>query len=378
MRPEGPLNLDPPSATLCGYEYSSRRILTGAELQRDASGSASYGKILEHAFNSPIIVRDYMQFGVLTQKFKTNTLVVYCDPAKEPARYQQVLRCLVRARQELPIRLAPDAAGEVQRRADDVLFVVSTCPSLLPVAKLHEPGVQALFVTPQENVVDLLSTRLAKLAKIEGLSKEEFLKKALNAEKEFEYAETDDDRERNKKDTSKMIYNPERFVMPKMYHTKDFEVISDPEKLVAFVKGAVEGGLPLYWETERVPKVKHSQKVCGEDLEKRVLEDARSDALLLVSHPVKAKNGRLAERFEEFARREKRPDLLVGRYKGVNESASFKSPERLPAVLYFRRQGAEPKEVIKMEDVEDLLIKGTTDEDVNEALLLFLRSCQRS
>ena len=378
VRPAGPLNQDASSATLCGYEYSSRRILTGAELQSDVSGSASYGKILEHAFNSPIIVRDYMQFGVLTQKFKTNTLVVFCDPAKEPVRYQQVIRSMVRARQQLPIRLAPDASGEVQRRQDDVLFVVSTGPNLMPVAKLHEPGVQALFVTPQENVVDLLSTTLTKLTKIEGVSKEEFLRKALNAEKEFEYAETDDDRERNKKDTAKMIYNPERFVMPKMYHTSDFDgVISDPDKLVAFVKGAVEGALPLYWETERLPKLKHSQKVCGEDLEKRVLENPASDALLLVSHPVKAKNGKLAERFEEFARREKREDLLVGRYKGVNESASFKSPEKLPAVLYFRRQGAEPKEVIKMEDVEDLLIKGNSDEDVNEALLQFLRTCQR-
>jgi hypothetical protein len=39
------------------------------------------------------------------------------------------------------------------------------------------------------------------LEKVEGLSKEEYLGKALNGEKEFGYLETDDDRERNRKDT---------------------------------------------------------------------------------------------------------------------------------------------------------------------------------
>ena len=64
----------------------------------DVSGSVSYAKILEQAFNSPIVVKDYMQFAVLSQKFKTNTLVIYCDPEKDPAFYQRALRTLVRAR----------------------------------------------------------------------------------------------------------------------------------------------------------------------------------------------------------------------------------------------------------------------------------------
>ena len=180
-----------------------------------------------------------------------------------------------------------------------------------------------------------------------------------------------------------MIYSPERFVMPRMHHTADRATLTDPERLAEWVKAAVLGQLPVYWESERAPKAKYSQKVVGEDFEKRVLESPK-DALLLVSHPVKAKNGRLPERFEEFARREKATDLLIGRYNGVNESQSFKSPERLPAVLYFRRlldaQGqptGEPKEVQVLEDINDLLLRGSTDEDVQAALLEFLNKCRK-
>ena len=58
--------------------------------------------------------------------------------------------------------------------------------------------------------------------------------------------------------------------MPRMHHTMDKEILTNPEKLVDFVKSAVLGQLPLYWETDKVPKKKYSQKVTGEDFEKRV------------------------------------------------------------------------------------------------------------
>jgi hypothetical protein len=125
----------------------------------------------------------------------------------------------------------------------------------MPVAKLHEEGPQALFVTPEDNnVIDLFSTHLTNLEKVEGLTKEEYLRKAVNGEKEFAYLETDDDRERNKKDTSKLIYSPDRYFMPRMHHTMDKEILTNPDKLVNFVKSAILGQLPLYWETDKIPK----------------------------------------------------------------------------------------------------------------------------
>lgn len=82
-----------------------------------------------------------MQFAILTQKFKTNALVIYCDPEKhDPAFYKRVLKALVRARKTLPINLVPDDSGmqTKQQRHADVLFVLSTVRNLIPVAKLHE------------------------------------------------------------------------------------------------------------------------------------------------------------------------------------------------------------------------------------------------
>jgi hypothetical protein len=68
VRPASPFNLSKSNAKLCGYDYSSTRILTGEEIAKDSSGSTSYAKILQNAFNSPIVVKDYMQFATLSQK----------------------------------------------------------------------------------------------------------------------------------------------------------------------------------------------------------------------------------------------------------------------------------------------------------------------
>lgn len=179
-----------------------------------------------------------MQFAVLSQKFKTNALVVYCDPEADPAFYRKVLKTLVQARKALPISLVPDESGQLQKqqRHSDVLIVLSYVRNLMPVAKLHEEHPQALFVTPEDNnIIDLFQTTLTNLERIEGLSKEEYLRKAVNAEKEFAYLETDDDQQRNKKDTAKLIYSPDRFFMPRMHHTFDKDILTNPEKLVDFV-----------------------------------------------------------------------------------------------------------------------------------------------
>ncbi len=99
-----------------------------------------------------------MQFAVLSQKFKTNAIVVYCDPEADPAFYRKVLKTLVQARKALPINLVPDESGQLQKqqRHSDVLIVLSYVRNLMPVAKLHEERPQALFVTPEDNnVIDL-------------------------------------------------------------------------------------------------------------------------------------------------------------------------------------------------------------------------------
>lgn len=66
MRPASIFNLNPLNAKVKDYDYSSERVLTGEEMEKDTQGMKSYAKILEQAFNSPIIVRDYMQFAMLS------------------------------------------------------------------------------------------------------------------------------------------------------------------------------------------------------------------------------------------------------------------------------------------------------------------------
>ena len=168
------------------------------------SGSLTYAKILENAFNSPIVIRDFMQFGVLSQKFKTNTLVIYCDPEKDPEFFRKVQKAMVHARKQLQINLIPDESGTLkkQQRHNDVLLVLSTLKNLPPVLKIHEDIPQALFVTPEEEttVIDLFKSCLVNVEKAEGLTRDEYLRKSINNEKEFAYSEGDDDHQRNKKD----------------------------------------------------------------------------------------------------------------------------------------------------------------------------------
>ena len=56
----------------------------------------------------------------------------------------------------------------------------------------------------------------------------------------------------------KLIYSPDRFIMPKMYQTEDMNVITDFSKLVDFVKASINGENKLYWDTEAIPKTKYA------------------------------------------------------------------------------------------------------------------------
>lgn len=274
----------------------------------------------------------------------------------------------MKVRKLLPINLVPDGQGEVQKqqRHADVLFVVSNIKGLMPVLKLHEDGPQAVFITPDDNIIDLTVQHLPYVEKIEGLPKEEYFRKAKNNEQEFAYTASDDDHSRNRKDTQKLIYAPDRFQMPRMHQTDDKAVLTDAEKLAEFVKSAVLSQLPLYWETEKVPKEKHTQKVVGEDFEKRVIQSKR-DSVVLIEHPVKAKNGKILQQFEEIARVEKvkeaNKNVLFARYNGLNESQRYKNPEKLPALIYVKAGG---KEIVTFEGINDLLAKGVKEADVHE------------
>jgi hypothetical protein len=56
----------------------------------------------------------------------------------------------------------------------------------------------------------------------------------------------------------KLVYSPERFIMNKMYHTKDIDTLINYSKMVEFVKSSVNNELKYFWETEKIPKQRYS------------------------------------------------------------------------------------------------------------------------
>lgn len=137
-----------------------------------------------------------------------------------------------------------------------------------------------------------------------------------------------------------------------------------------------------------MPKERFSQKVVGEDFEKRLL-DSKKDAILLIQHPIKEKNSQLVEQYEELAffdkNKPENSNLIFARYNGVNEAATFKSPAKLPALVYFKRPlnekgeaTGEEKEIITFEGVNELLLKSTKEHEVHERIRQFIHKCRAS
>ena len=58
--------------------------------------------------------------------------------------------------------------------------------------------------------------------------------------------------------------------------------------LAKFIKNAREGLHPLFFESEKIPRKRYSEKLVGEDFVKRVIEQDEN-WLVYFQHPVKGK-----------------------------------------------------------------------------------------
>jgi hypothetical protein len=124
--------------------------------------------------------------------------------------------------------------------------------------------------------------------------------------------------------------------MGKMYREDRFDQVTNPAKLTAFVNEVLNGERQLWWASEKLKKVKYSQKIVGNDFEARVF-DSTKDSLVLMYHPIASKNRGVKQKFEEFAKTAKVEGVQIGRYNGVNESPVYRCPSKLPALVYFRQ-----------------------------------------
>jgi len=181
---------------------------------------------------------------------------------------------------------------------------------------------------------------------------------------DFEYKESDSDLERNKKDTAKLIYSPDRFKMQKMHATSSLFA----DQIVQFVKECLNGESKHWWESEKVPAQKWSQKVVGEDFKVKVW-DSKQPVLALITHH--HKNGDLEAKFEELARQGIEGVKCV-RVRGVNENEVYRWPSKLPALVLFKK-GSEGVEPVQYEGVEKELLKKTSSEETQERVKEFVK-----
>ena len=110
---------------------------------------------------------------------------------------------------------------------------------------------------------------------------------------------------------------------------------------------------------------------------------------MLVYHPLDHKNRGLKQKFEAFAKNVDQSKLLVARYNGVNESAVFKNPVKLPAIVHFTRStedvgedaGADApfgkttsliKEATEYQFTRNHMLKSSTDDEFKKAMRDFI------
>jgi hypothetical protein len=148
--------------------------------------------------------------------------------------------------------------------------------------------------------------------------------------------------------------------MVPLWHSDEVEVLEDPQRLEEFVSEVREGKRGLSFQSQKPVSEKHSQKLVGDDFEKRVL-NADTDTLVLVYHPVAEKNRGLKQRFERYASRAGAHDVKMARMNGVNESPVFKVPSKLPALVLFRSKLDGSKEVVEYHDTRRFMLKSSSD-----------------
>jgi hypothetical protein len=81
------------------------------------------------------------------------------------------------------------------------------------------------------------------------------------------------------------------------------------------------------------------RKLCGIDFDKAVFKsNTHLDKVVFITHQNDSKNFGLNVEYDKIANALKRKykNVEFMEYNGINENEKFKSPEKLPAVVYFR------------------------------------------
>jgi len=95
-----------------------------------------------------------------------------------------------------------------------------------------------------------------------------------------------------------MRFSEDRFSFTKLYQLGNDKEIKSTN-IVDFALNLDKA--KLYFESEKIPKPKYSEKVVGEDMKKRLLE-SEDTCIVFLRHPVKEWNRNYGDIFERYAK----------------------------------------------------------------------------
>jgi hypothetical protein len=148
----------------------------------------------------------------------------------------------------------------------------------------------------------------------------------------------DTDAEKNMKESMRLKLSEDWFSFTKLYRL-DKEIKA--EFITQFSKNLES--FPSYFESEKTPVKKYSEKVVGEDMRKRLFE-SDEDCIVYLKHPIKEKNKNYDEIFERYAKTATNAKPMW--INKINETEVYKFTQKAPTVLLFKAgQKESPKEL---------------------------------
>ncbi|CAI2360167.1 unnamed protein product [Moneuplotes crassus] len=323
-----------------------------------------YVDIVSVALAFPIIVNDFMSFAQLFSKYQSPSLIVYCD--KKDPNFKNILSETFKARQNFPLKIAKRDPGANPNHdlKNNLLFIVSTQPMLIPLLKLADKSPRVILAMPeydQNDIYDLRDHQWKNLKKIDGFTAEEFYKRV--AEKsELKKAKNDDEKE-----SAKAKFSEDRFKFSKAY---SFSGKINCEKINTFIEAVQKNKVHNYFESEPVPEETHAERIVGEDLKKKVLLSDH-DCVVLVENPNMNENRGYEKKYENYVKKQKDKDVKFYRIKSFNETDIFTfKGYSTPTVLYFKsEQKDKPAEL----DIKKDLVMGSANKQAYDRIEGFVR-----
>ena len=121
---ETPFNKQGGDVDISGYSFSSEKFLT-AEQMRD-NLEESYANLAKLALNAPVVIHDQRTFYEMCSMFKTDTLIIYCNPQVHgQATYEKVIKSVLEAREKQPLNFEKPEEGK-ENSDPQIIFTVST------------------------------------------------------------------------------------------------------------------------------------------------------------------------------------------------------------------------------------------------------------